>query len=54
MKYKLITETTPVVEIQVCMYNIFIDDEKNDNHVQIEIKDWEQIRNFIDEQIKKL
>jgi L-rhamnose mutarotase len=54
MKYKLITETNPVVEIEVGNYIIFLDDEKNDNHVQIEIKDWEQIRNFIDEQIKKL
>ena len=54
MKLKLITETNPVVEIEVSMYNIFIDDEKNNNHVQIELKDWEEIKDFIDEQIKKL
>ena len=54
MKYKLITETNPVVEIEVGNYIIFLDDEKNDNHVQIELKDWEEIKDFIDEQIKKL
>jgi len=54
MKYKLITETNPALEIQVGMYNIFIDNENNDNHVEIDLKDWEEIKDFIDEQIKKL
>jgi len=54
MKLKLITETNPEIEIQVGAYIIFFDDEKNDNHVQIDVKDWEEIKDFIDEQIKKL
>jgi 5'(3')-deoxyribonucleotidase len=51
MKMKLITDTNPVLEIEIGQYIIFIDDNKNDNHIQIEIKDWEEIKKFIDTQI---
>jgi hypothetical protein len=53
MKYKLITEN-PEVEIEIRMNNIFFNEDDSGNLITINIKDWEEIKYFIDEQIKKL
>jgi hypothetical protein len=53
MKYKLITEN-PEVEIEIRMNNIFFNEDDSGNLITINIKDWEEIKDFIDEQIKKL